>query len=515
MFSTAIIIFREILEIAMIVGVVLAATRRVPGRMAWILGGFSAGCAGAGLVAVFAKTISNSLSGMGQEFFNAMILFTAAAFIGWTVLWLRKNARTMTADLQQVGKDVVEGRLPLYTLTFIIGLALLREGSEIVLFVYSMALSGQSTPSIIEGCIVGVGAGGVVGVMLYYGLLKIPARYVLRVTSWVLFLLVAGLASQGVGYLSAAGYFDNMSYQLWDTSWILDEDGVVGKSLHALIGYTARPTLIQLIVYLGMLTGLLLLAKCIDRKSNLVKAMAVIVVGGFMSSFASNPALALDEIYSPSAEPKELSLEYNGSRTFDSQSDKNDAQEHELALEYGATDWWTVETSAGFNKEPADHVRLNDIEIENRFQFFQPGENWMDSGMLVAYDFGIQGHEADSVEVKLLLQKDYLDKITSTVNVGFTNDVGKYAASGGSDYVFLANTRYRLNQYIQPGVEIQSDLGQSHTLRHFDMQDHYIGPAAYGTLFGKLKYQAAYLFGVSDAAAQSSARILLEYEMHF
>ena len=266
MFSTGIIIFREILEIAMIVGVVLAATRGVPGRMMYIIGGFVVGCSGAGLVAIFAETISSSLSGMGQEFFNAVILFTAAGFIGWTALWIRKNARVMTAHLKQVGKDVVEGKLPLYTLALIIGLALLREGSEIVLFVYGMALSGQSTASIIEGSIIGVGAGGVVGIMLYYGLLKIPTRYMLQVTSWLLFLLVAGLASQGIGYMSAAGYFTDLSRQVWDTSWILSEDGILGKSLHSLVGYTARPTQIQLIVYFGMLATLFLLAQGIDRK---------------------------------------------------------------------------------------------------------------------------------------------------------------------------------------------------------------------------------------------------------
>src|ERR1700679_1045027 len=182
MFSTAIIIFREILEITMIVGIILAATRGLPGRMAWIVGGFTGGCAGASLVAVFAQTISASLSGMGQEFFNAMILFTAAGFIGWTALWVRKNARMMSVQLRQVGRDVAQGKLPLYSLALIIGLALLREGSEIVLFIYSMVLSGQSTTSIIEGSILGVVAGGVVGILLYYGLLKIPARYVLRVT---------------------------------------------------------------------------------------------------------------------------------------------------------------------------------------------------------------------------------------------------------------------------------------------------------------------------------------------
>src|SRR5262245_23207004 len=99
MLSTAIIIFREMLEIAMILGVVLAATRGMAGRGLWVAGGFTAGCAGAGLVAAFVETISAALSGMGQEIFNASILLIAALFIGWTALWVRKNARTMTSEL--------------------------------------------------------------------------------------------------------------------------------------------------------------------------------------------------------------------------------------------------------------------------------------------------------------------------------------------------------------------------------------------------------------------------------
>jgi high-affinity iron transporter len=92
MFSTAIIIFRETIEIAMILSVIFAATRGLAGRMLWIAGGLAAGLACAGLVAAFAETISDSLSGLGQEFFNALILFAAAIVIGSTVVWMRTHA---------------------------------------------------------------------------------------------------------------------------------------------------------------------------------------------------------------------------------------------------------------------------------------------------------------------------------------------------------------------------------------------------------------------------------------
>ena len=235
-----------------------------------------------------------------------------------------------------------------------------------------------------------------------------------------------------------------------------------------------------------------------------------------LAASCSSPSWALDTIYSPNIEAGEVALEYNGSRTFDHDSSKNNGQEHELSLEYGINSRWVVEAGAGFAKDPGTQVKLEDFELENRFAFSEPGANWLDSGLLVAFGGATHHSGTNSIEVKLLLQKD-IGRFTNITNIGFEQAVGKNSAgTGGPDYAFLWSTRYRYSELAQPGFEIQSDLGQqNHALRHFDEQEHYIGPALYGRLFGKLHYETAYLFGVSDAAAQGAARVQLEYEIHF
>ena len=254
MFSIAIVIFREVFEIALIVGVLMAATRGLSKRGQWVVVGLLGGMAGSILLAFFADKISQVAEGMGQEILNAIILLIAATLIGWTVLWMARHGRELTQHLKQVGHAVVKGEKPIHTLAVVVTLTVLREGAEIVMFTYSAFVTGGRPFDLILGFLFGAFAGTAVGVILYYGLIKIPTKQIFNVTSWLLMFLVAGMVSQAAGYLTAAGKLPELIPTMWDTSTLLSEDILSGKFLQVLLGYTQRPSGMQVLVYAVTLT---------------------------------------------------------------------------------------------------------------------------------------------------------------------------------------------------------------------------------------------------------------------
>ncbi len=261
MLGALIIVFREVLEAGLIVGIVMAATRGVEGRGRWISIGIGAGVLGAAIVAAFAGAISQAFEGSGQELFNAGILAIAVVMLMWHNAWMARHGREIAAEMRNVGTAVSEGAKPLTALAVVIGVAVLREGSEVVLFLYGILASGTSGVSIALGGLLGIVAGAAFTALTYFGLLAIPQRYIFSVTSWLIALLAAGMAASSVQFLNNAGFAEVLGNTVWDTSWILSEGSILGKLMHTLIGYTERPTELQLTVYIGTLFAMGLLMR--------------------------------------------------------------------------------------------------------------------------------------------------------------------------------------------------------------------------------------------------------------
>jgi high-affinity iron transporter len=252
MLAIWILVFREVLEAAMIVSVVAAATRGVEGRWRWIGSGLALGCAGAGIVAMFAGRLADAMSGMGQEWFNAGVLLAATAMIGWHVVWMARHGRALALEAGRYGDDVSSGQRPLTALMLVVAIAILREGSEVVLFSYGMFAGGSGSGDLLAGGLLGLASGIAAGVAMYAGLLKIPMRHFFRATNGLLTLLAAGLTAAAVGFLTQADVLPTLANPLWNTSMLLTDDAWLGRTLHALVGYTSQPSGMQVLSYLSI-----------------------------------------------------------------------------------------------------------------------------------------------------------------------------------------------------------------------------------------------------------------------
>ena len=266
MISALIIVFREVIEAGLIVGIVLAATAGVPHRGRAVALGVVAGVLGACLVAAFAGELSNLFQGSGQEFFNAAILLLAVAMLTWHNVWMASHGREMARELKAAGHQVKTGERTLAALSIVVGVAVLREGSEVVLFLYGIAAQGGTTAGgMVAGGAAGLAAGGAVSALMYFGLLTIPAGRLFQVTSGLITLLAAGMAAQAVLFVQNGGWLEFFTATVWDTSWLVKEDSITGRLLHTLVGYSEAPNGAQLIAYGATIVMILVLMRLVPQ----------------------------------------------------------------------------------------------------------------------------------------------------------------------------------------------------------------------------------------------------------
>ncbi len=267
MLGALVIVFREVIEAGLVVGIVLAATRGVGRRGWWVTIGIAAGIAGSCVVAAFAGAISSAFHGSGQELLNAFVLLTAVVMLIWHNVWMARHGRELAAQMQAVGRGVATGQRPLAALAIVVGLAVLREGAEVVLFLYGMAVSTEAGAlEIAGGGALGLTLAAAVSALGYWGLLVVPTRHLFRVTGALIALLAAGMAAQAMAFLTAAGAVEGLDTVLWDTSAWLSESSLTGRLLQTLVGYVERPTELQLVAYVATLLTMIVLMRVVSSR---------------------------------------------------------------------------------------------------------------------------------------------------------------------------------------------------------------------------------------------------------
>lgn len=525
MYATSIIVFREILEAALIIGIVMAATRGVAYRGLWISAGIGLGLLGATITALFADSIATAAAGVGQEIFNASILFFAVIMLAWHVIWMQRHGRELSLQMKKVGSEVLSGERPIYVLAIVVSLAVLREGAEVVLFLHGIAAADEgASGSMLAGGLFGIAAGAIAGLLIYRGLLRIPSRYLFTVTTWMILLLAAGMAAQGARLLEQANLLPAMGYAIWNTSAILPEHGLFGQMLHVLIGYTDRPSGVQLFTYLATIGIIMITMRWLraERTPLQVSGMTVVlmlVIGVTVSLglLSSKEAHATHKVYSPHVEQGELELEVRSHIDRDNDAAVNNTRKDKYEIGYGVTDWWFTSVFAEYEREPGEKLHHSATAWENIFQLTEQGKYWLDLGFYLEYEVPTADNAPEKLEVKLLLEKN-IARWVHTLNLEAAREVGG-GASSDVDFAYAWRTKYKLKSEFEPGIEIYGDLGNNHDFGFVGNQSLQVGPVFTGELAvsnkSKFVYEAGYLFGMNDSSPTNTFKWLLELETRF
>jgi high-affinity iron transporter len=163
---------------------------------------------------------------------------------------MASHGRELATQLRSAGNAVLNGEKSLWALAVVITVAVLREGSEIVLFLYGIAASSQADPlSMLAGGVLGIAAGAALSWLMYRGLVAISLKRLFSITGWMIALLAAGMAGRAAAILAGIDLIPAWGYQLWDTSWLVSDASLTGRALTALVGYTDRPLGVQLVAW--------------------------------------------------------------------------------------------------------------------------------------------------------------------------------------------------------------------------------------------------------------------------
>ena len=509
MFATALIVFRELLEASLIVTILLAATRGLRYRTRWISFGILSGLVGAGAVAALTNVISSLFEGAGQEIVNAVILFTAVVLIGWHVVWMNIHGRQMAADMHTAGKRIAEGDRHMSALALVVGLAVMREGSEVVLMLQGIWSSGDAH-TMLNGALLGIVGGVAASTLMYLGFIALPIARIFALTNILLAFIASGMAARGANFLVQAGLVPAFGTMVWDTENILSQQSIVGQILGAMVGYISRPSGIEVGFY--ALTASIIFLLMWQAKRHIREAViAACIIATSAILFSAAQANAT-EVLSPYVS-REVELEHQGYVSHDRNHDASNEQSYVAAIGVSPLPFYKVEFEGEFAREPgSDHeVRYSSFNIENTFQLTEAGEYWLDTGLFYEMDFARTG--PNNIIFGLLGAKE-IGSFSETFNLLAHKDYG--AGNTATGFIYSNQLKYHYRPYLEPGFELYGDTDHK---ERFDDQQLAIGPGIFGKIYTfngqAIKYQLAYLFGATTATPDAAVRWKMEYEFAF
>lgn len=258
MIAAALLAFREGLEAALILGIVLSVLRRF-GRqdqqgIAWIGAGLAAVAslgAGIGLY-----TLGTSFEGKAEQIFEGLTMLLAAVVLTWMIFWMSRQGRAVQTQVEQNADRAAKnnGKWAVFSLAF---LAVVREGIELALFLTAATFTATAGATLAGG-LLGLVLAALAGWLIFATTTHLDVRAFFRVTSLLLILFAAGLVGHGIHEFNEAGIIPAVVEHVWDINFVLDENSGVGQLFRALLGYNGNPSLTEVVAYVGYWVAVLL-----------------------------------------------------------------------------------------------------------------------------------------------------------------------------------------------------------------------------------------------------------------
>lgn len=250
MLSAVIVVLREMLEICLIIGIISAALRNFRSKNKILVIGILGGSLISYVLALGIHYISGLFDNSGQEILNLLILLTSIICITFTLIWIKSHSKELKHKISAASEKLMNNESGIAAIILIIVLAVGREGMEVILFLNGIYAAGTNIPELVIGTVIGIALGSSLGFLIYTGLIKLNVKYFFKAINFMLVLIAAGMASQAANYILALDLFNGLSATVWDSSWLITEESSFGKILYNLLGYSSKPTEMQLVLYI-------------------------------------------------------------------------------------------------------------------------------------------------------------------------------------------------------------------------------------------------------------------------
>jgi high-affinity iron transporter len=271
MMKVAFIVLRECLEITILLGIIIAATKTIKSAHKLIVLGVVSGITAASIFTFFVKNLTVSLYGMGDEIFDVAVMLITILTMAWTITWMNGYSKLVRRDMENLSRKIEDGISSNIMLVVAVSMVVFREGTEIILFLYSVGVAKvsdiSSASDYLIGISLGIFAGVIMGIFVYLGMIKYFSKYIFKASSILLTVIAAGIASEAAGILTSTGIITLYAEQMWDSSWLLDDRSLFGKIMTIFTGYDSKPNGMQLIFYFSTIVLIL----CMNKLSNFDK----------------------------------------------------------------------------------------------------------------------------------------------------------------------------------------------------------------------------------------------------